>query len=450
MSFSRCFGAPEKLNFKDVKNKLIFLKIFLKNYAIRFINCVHQFVLFTRIILILRSFIMLRKSRLYFTVMCAALVLMSLLITSNARACEDPPQTLLSLYMSSDLVVLAKYESDGESKKSYEDEYGYTLETERNLSLSKIFKGQNDLKSVAFVYSQYESKPQPNAETTSEAETEEFDQHDVENYFDLSKIKIGDEYLFFLKKDAETGKYNVTDYVSGVRDAGKNLSFYEKNFGELEAISAAKKENQHALLTEWIVKNVENAETREDAIRDLSESFYGLSAEADDPIYSQAGPFVVNEGYGIYTVGVAKHLTPAQKARISAALYPMLQTAWFAETPQYADYGISAILGGINKTQLVVYAYNSLQSVGKDDGERRNIIMGFLVDTINDETFSKIYYDYSDIETKIGEAKNADTPEAKKQLKALTAQKDALLKDFDKRFKLLHGRNFAPVEVAKA
>jgi len=394
---------------------------------------------------------MFRKSRLYFSVMCAALVLMSLLITSNARACEEPPQTLLSLYMSSDLVVLAKYENDGESKKSFEDEYGYSLETPRTLSLVKVFKGQKDLKTVSFIYSQYESKPQPNTETPEpvEGETEDFDSHESENYFDVSKMKIGGEYLIFLKKDTETGNYNVADYVSGVRDASKNLSFYEKNFGELETIVAAK-ENQHALLTEWIVKNVENAETRDDAIRDLSESFYGLNTEADDPVYSQAGPFVVNEGYGVYTVGVAKHLTQGQKARISAALYPMLQTAWFAETPEYADYGINAILGGISKSRLAVYAYNSLQTVGKDDVERKRIIMEFLTTTVSDETLSKLYYDYSDVESKIEEAKQAETPEAKNQIKTLTIQKDTLMKDFDKRFKLLHGRNFAAVEVAKA
>lgn len=394
---------------------------------------------------------MFRKSRLYLSVMCAALVLMSLLITSNARACEEPPQTLLSLYMSSDLVVLAKYTSDGESKKSFEDEYGYSLETPRNLSLVKVFKGQKDLQTASFIYSQYESKPQPNAENPEpvEGETEEFDDHESENYFDVSKMKIGGEYLIFLKKDAETGNYNVADYVSGVRDASKNLSFYEKNFSELETIVAAK-ENQHALLTEWIVRNVENAETRDDAIRDLSESFYGLTAEADDPVYSQAGPFVVNDGYGVYTVGVAKHLTQGQKARISAALYPVLQEAWFAETPQYADYGIGTILGSISKSRLAVYAYNSLQTVGKDDVERKRIIMEFLTTTVNDETLSKLYYDYSDVESKIEEAKQAETPEAKLQIKTLTVQKETLMKDFDKRFKLLHGKNFAAVEVAKA
>ena len=382
---------------------------------------------------------MFRKSRLYFSAMCAALVLLSLMITSGARACEEEPQSLLSLYMNSDLVVLAKYESDGEAKKSFEDEYGYTLETERALSLSKIFKGQKDLKNISFTFSEYRSNPnQPAAESEVEPV---MDEHMSGNYFDLSKIKIGGEYLFFLKKDAETGKYTVTDYVSGVRDASKNLSVYEKNLGELEQIASAK-ENQTALLTEWIVKSLENAETREDGIRDLSESFYGMSYQEEDPNFKDKGPFVVNDGYGVYTVGVAKNLNQSQKARISAVLYPMLQEAWFAATPEYANYGIAAILGGINKSRLAVHTYNSLQSTGKDDIERRKIIMQFLTDVVSDETLSKSYYDYLELEMKIEETKKETTAEAKKQLKLLTASKETMLKDFDKRFKFMHGRNF--------
>src|SRR5687767_5438231 len=108
---------------------------------------------------------MLRKSRLYFYAICAALVLISLLVTSGARACEEPPQTLLALYMNSDLIILAKYESNGESKKSHEDEYGYSLDTERNLSVTKIYKGQKDLKTISFTFSDY--FPNPN-NTSSE------------------------------------------------------------------------------------------------------------------------------------------------------------------------------------------------------------------------------------------------------------------------------------------
>ena len=180
---------------------------------------------------------MLRKSRLYFSAICAALLLISLLITSGARACEEPPQTLLALYMNSDLVILANYESNGEARKVNEDEYGYSMEADRNLSVVKVFKGQKDLKAVSFLFSEYHPKP---SQTTSETESEEEYNHEAENYFDVSKIKIGGEYLFFLSKDKETGKYSVTDYVSGARDISGKSAFYEKNLGELEEISSAK------------------------------------------------------------------------------------------------------------------------------------------------------------------------------------------------------------------
>ncbi|CAN5631321.1 hypothetical protein BH20ACI4_BH20ACI4_13550 [soil metagenome] len=386
---------------------------------------------------------MLKKSRLYFSAMCAALVLISLLMTSAARACDEEPQTLLTLYMNSDLVVLARYESNGESKKSFEDEYGYTLDTERKLSLTKIYKGQKDLKTVSFLFSEYHSN-----QTTTEVDSEEY-VHEYEEYFDLSKIKIGGEYLFFLSKNKETGEYNVSDYMSGVKDTSGKSDFYEETFAELEQIASAK-ENQYALLTEWIVKSIENTDTRDDGIRDLSESFYGLEYQEEDPNFKDKGPFVINEGYGIYTVGVAKHLTQTQKARVSAVLYSMLQSAWFAETPQYANYGISGILSGISRSRLAVHAYNSLQTVGKDDIERKRVIMEFLTDVVADETLSKFYYDYSELEIKIEELKKETTREAKQQLKTMTVSKETLLKNFDKRFKFLFGRNFVPVETAKS
>lgn len=385
---------------------------------------------------------MLKKSRLYFYVVCAALVLVSLLLTSGARACEEPPQTLLALYMNSDLVVLAKYESDGEAKKSHEDEYGYTLDIERNLSLTKIYKGQRDLKTISFVFSEYHSN-----NTSSENEYEEAVHQD--DYFDVSKIKSGGEYLFFLSRDKETGKYSVTDYVSGVKDIAGKSAVYEKNLTRLDEIASAK-ENQYALLTEWIVQSIEDPEMRENGIRDLSESFYGLNYQAEDPNFKGKGPFVTTEGYSVYTVGVAQRLTPAQKARISAALYPLLQEAWFAAQPQYVNYGISAILGGINKSRLAVFAYNSLQTVAKTDVKRKRVIMEFLTDFLADETLSKIYYDYSELETEIEELKAADTLEARKQLKIKSASKEVLLKNFDKRFKFMYSRHFVPVAEKKS
>lgn len=384
---------------------------------------------------------MLRKSRLYFSAMLASLVLASLLMTANVKACDEAPQTFLSLYMNSDLIVIAKYDSESEPQKSNEDEYGYSLDTERKLIFTKVFKGQQELKSVSFPYSQYVPNPNRN---NSEMEEE---MHEYEEYFNLSKIKIGGEYLFFLTRNKETGAYSVTDYMSGVKELDKNLSFYEKNLSALEQIASAK-ENQYELLTEWIVKSIENKESREDGIADLAESFYGLNYQEEDEKFKGKGPFVVNEeeGYGIYTVGVAKHLTQSQKERVSAALYPMLQEAWFAAKPEHVNYNISAILGGFNKSRLALYTYTSMQSVGKNDFERRRIIGDFLTATINDEAFLNLHYDITELENKIDEAKAINTPQGKKQLKDLTLLRDAKIKEFDKQFKLLLGKNFVAVK----
>jgi hypothetical protein len=374
--------------------------------------------------------------------MLAALALASLLMTANVKACDETPQTFLSLYMNSDLIVLARYDSESEPRKSNEDEYGHSLESERKLVFTKVFKGPQGLKSISLAYSQYVPNPNQN-----NSEPEEEDIHEYEDYFDLSKIKIGGEYLFFLTKNKETGAYSVTDYVSGVKETDKNLSLYEKNLSDLEQIAAAK-ENQYELLTEWIVKGIEDKESREDGIGDLAESFYGLNYQEEDEKFKGKGPFVVDEeeGYGIYTVGVAKHLTPSQKERVSAVLYPMLQEAWFAAKPEYVNHGISAILGGINKLRLALYTYNSMQSVGKRDYERRRIIGEFLIEAIGDETFSNLHYEIAELENKIDEAKTVNTPQGRKQLKDLTLARELKIKEFDKRFRFLLGRNFVPVE----
>lgn len=384
---------------------------------------------------------MLRKNRLYFSAMLTALLSISLLFTSGAKACDEAPQTFLSLYMNSDLIVVAKFESETTPKKSNEDEYGYQLESERKLVFTKIYKGNRELRTISFPYFQYVSKSE-NGETVEDFAGDEY-------HFNLSKIQIGDEYLFFLTKNKEDGKYNVTDFVSGVKEIDKNLSLYEQNFSELEKIVAAK-ENQYGLLTEWIVKSIENKETREDGIGDLAESFYGLTYYDQEPQFKGKGPFVYTEdGYGIYTVGVAKHLTPAQKERVSAVLYPMLQEAWFANKPKYVDYGISAILGGINKSRLAVYTYNALQSIGKDDLERRNIVMEFLIETLGDETFANLYYSLLEIEDKISETKKSNTRQSRIALRNLNVQRETKLKQLDARYKVLQGKNFVAVKTTK-
>ncbi len=380
---------------------------------------------------------MLKKSKLYFSLMLTALFSVSLLFTTNVKACDEAPQTLLSLYMNSDLIVLAKYDSNGKSVKSNEDEYGYTVDTPRNLLIKQVYKGLPNIKNVSFLFTDYVSKEK----TDVPAE----DNHGGDHYFDLSKITVGGEYLFFMTKDKENGNYYVTDYVSGVKETN-NLAFYEQNINELKQIVAAKT-NKYQLLTEWIIKSVENKETREDGIADLAESFGGLAYQAEDPQFKGKGPFVKFEGYGVYTVGVAKYLTQSQKDRVSKVLYAKIQESWSAKTPEYVYGGVSTILSGIDKSRAILYGFESLQKVEKSDVERRRVVMGFLNDSLGDETYSTIYYDVLDIEYKIEEAQKENSPQSEKTIKDLNAAKEVKTVELEKRFKFMQNRKFTAVAV---
>ncbi len=385
---------------------------------------------------------MFRKTRYYVSATFASLVLFSLLVTPNVRACEDIPQTLLSVYMNSDLVILATYESDGAILKSNEDEYGYSLEIDRNLVIDKVLKGPEDLKKISFSNDEYHSiQTEP---------VEEFeDEFNHENYFDVTKINIGRQYLFFLTKNKENEKYYISDYSSGVKDVAGKFELYEKSLNELNSIVAEKK-NQKVRLTEWIVKNIEEPEFRLDGVRDLAESFYAMNYQDESAELKVDGPFAFNEDYNTYTNGVALALSESQKARISSTLYPVLQESWFAAKPSYVDYSISTILGSINKSRLAVHTYNMMKSVDKNDSSRKMIIMEFLSDTVSDKALSEIYYEFVGVENELSELSKDTSVKAKSQIKLKTEKRNSLLRDFDKRFRFMHQRNFVQVEDASA
>lgn len=378
---------------------------------------------------------MLRKSKKYLSIVFIAL--MSLLIVNSVKACEEDPQTFLSLFMSSDLIVLAKYNNDGKTIKGDETEYDYKLDTPRNLLISKVYKGQQSLKSVSFLYTTYISKEQPTAS--------EEDSHIDEGYFSVSSMKIGEDYIFFLSKNKETGKYEVIDHLSGVRKLNNNLDLYEQNLNELNQIVAAKGEEQYTLLTEWLVKNIENPLFSEDSIGDLAVSFNVEAYQNNDPKYKDKGPFVMDDGFGLYTVGVAKRLSPSQKDRISKVLYSTIQEAWSSETPKYVSYGVSVILRNIDKPRLVLYAHNALKNVEKSNFDKRRVITEFLSDSLGDETFTTIHYDIAELIYKLDDLKREDSPNESAIKETMTAI-DAKSAELEKRFQFMQARSFVVVE----
>lgn len=379
---------------------------------------------------------MFKSSQKIVSAVLIAFLFVFLFITPNStKACEDAPQTLLSLYLYSDLIILAELDSSNIIKREDEGEYGYSVEIERNLRIIQILKGQPNLKNVSFT--NYEFRENPNAQVSSD-EMMEIDHSYYDRYVDISTIKSGDKYLFFLTKDEENNKYVLTDYSSAVKDVSGKIDIYEKSIAELKAISESK-ENQMQMLAEWIIKSIEEPETRQDGIRDLSESFYSLEYGEENAETQNKLP-VFDKTFTLYESKISETLTDSQKSRISGVLYPMLQEAWFSQKPQYVHYGIASILGSFNRSRLAIHSFNMLKSVDKKDSERKEIIMSFLTDVVGDTDLSEIYYEFA----RVSSESNSNNAKTAAELKAQNALKAELLKKFDKRFELMFNRNFKP------
>ena len=383
-----------------------------------------------------------QKNRIFSTLFTAFLLFSILIIPTNTKACEDEPQSFLSLYTYSDLIILADFDDERTIKKEEADEYGYWSDVERDLTIVQVLKGQNDLQKISFTNSEYRANSNTPVEEYEEYESKV--DYGYGNYFDISQIKTGGRYLFFLTKDKETGTYSISDYRSGVKDVAGKFDIYEKNINELNAISKTK-ENQLAKLTEWLIKSIEEPELRDDGISDLSANFYMLEYEQEYPEENTEETPVENETFPLYTAAIAKNLTDSQKQRIYTTLEPLMQEYWFAQKPKYVSYETGKILGSINKTQTAVTAYNLLQAVDRKDSVRKQLIMEFIVNVIGDSNLSDVYYKITNADYEIEELGKNPTAETKKKLKEMKKTRTEKLKEFDTRFKFMFARNFEPV-----
>ncbi len=376
------------------------------------------------------------SQKLYSASLIAVLFVFLFIAPKTARACAEEPQTLLSLYLQSDLIILAEYEGNRIIKQEEESEYGSWVEVGHNLRIVKILKGPAGLETVSFA--NHEFRPVPNANPTEEEPTEGEHPYD-ETYVDISKIQSGDQHLYFLTKFEEANSYGLADYASAVKDVRGKLEIYETSINDLNEISASK-ENQLEKLAEWLVKAVEEPETRDDAIGDLAQSFYNYGEEVED---AETPVPAFDKNFSIYYSKIDKILTDAQKSRISSVLYQMLSESWFAQQPEYANYGIAFILKSFDHSSVAVYSYNMYQNIDKSDPERKKIVMGFLTEVVEDEGLREIYYSFMDTEYE-PEAKEPKTAE---ELEAKAELKENLLKKFDQRFEVMMARNFKPFEA---
>jgi len=353
-------------------------------------------------------------SAVIFVLLCSVCILPE---NVSAKRCgAEIPDSLSTLYLESDLVVVASIKSEKVLKVIDEYEYGKYLDVEKSLEISDTLKGR-DLDSVTFNISEFQSKnPENTAEYSEEGEV---------------YPKVGDKGLFFLTKNAETNFYELADYSSGMKKLkDAELDVYEKRIKELKQIVATKK-NQLPKLVEWLVRLTEEPITRTEGIIDLEGSFRALEyaveeeqaepAEAKDNV-STKEPILLDKNFRAdNTPEIAKLLTDSQKQRLSNVFLLSINEHLIklndvgSEEEIAPDYELIGLTKHWDKTYLAMTSFAFLQNTDSSNGRRVSYLMSVVALFLDDEKLYEISGNYA---SALSEDENALTELPKEEIAA--------------------------------
>lgn len=207
------------------------------------------------------------------------------LLVSGVNACMvREPQTLLTLYKNSDLIVVATYAGAVRgAETSRSDDYAVYDSTESFDVVSTIVG--EPINRITFEEEEYVSL-RPEEPIVLNVDTDDEDGEDAEDDGDdvefsavrngRSGLTTGDKFLMFVNKNDETGKLEITEYVDGYkRMSDETLAKYVDLIKRLDSIYGEERPNIPAIL-DWLMAAAADPDTRWEATNELSDSFSQL------------------------------------------------------------------------------------------------------------------------------------------------------------------------------
>ena len=333
-------------------------------------------------------------SRLFISATLIALLTVSSLFVNlkPVRACPlPPPQTLLQLFMESDLAIAADVTGEKLLKQDDQNEYGYWAELKKDVRPVKIYKG-NPPRDLSFEDRDFFART-TNDDGTSNGEEER-----------TYALLPGKRYLLFLRKNEKSGAYELIPTSSASRELETaDEGLYDERLSELAAILKARKD-QLPTLTEWLVKLTEEPATLYDGVSDLRSTFDALSdsdAEEEEEAGDDKAVFHLAEYSQVSLPDIAESLTNSQKQRISSVLDRQLHDVLAAAVPEgdepasiELDYDFVRLVCNWDREHLTIGANALLLNSDPADSRRVDILMTLIGYAINDEELNSLWERY--------------------------------------------------------
>ena len=349
------------------------------------------------------------------------LLVPTIFLPSRVEACPVKlPETLLSLYRSSDDIYIARFAKQ-EDLEITEDNENYTAITiKKHFDISSTLKGEPR---KLFVLHEtdygYKSIDDENEEGSEVEEIQE-EEIDVDSG---PTLKAGDQLLLFLRTDEETGNSVLTDYRDGVKKmTAEALPSYEARIRELNSIFSAKKVDDTAIV-EWLVRCAEDPVTRWESAFEFHQSFSEMewrdeqakdgeeegeetaSTESSEPTESTVGETqeemtTEDEGdIGVIDRSVyARLLTDAQKQTLLNIVLEPRENAE-GDKPEELSSGDKILMSVVANWGDNRFARALLERLGAstDDPYYANDLMTMVSKVIRDDHLANISSRYSGV-----------------------------------------------------
>jgi hypothetical protein len=386
----------------------------------------------------------------FLSALLISILLFSNLVNARTKKCPVRiPDSLVSLYVKSDLIVFGELKSEKVEKVLAQTDTYSTLLIKQTLQVSKTLKGVHSPTIFTF-RNEYRAKQKDDEINEFLIDDEEF-----------INFKIGDKALFFLSRDNEK-QLRLIGFEGLKKLDNASLNVYKKRIKELDLIVKTKK-NQTENLAEWFVKCAEEPATRWEGLyelnRSLNELKYEIEEDEEDEEETQVKSNkteekteIIGTNYFNNTSEIAKKLTASQKDRLIAVFYnQVLENMANSQKEDFVsenyDWQLSELASNLDKFRALNFLHSNLQNVGVSNKSAAVYLMQNITEIVDDEEFYELYQEFNNIKTKKDDEIFFKESTENKEPENITFKqlRQEILDKFNARYQKLLANNFEPI-----
>jgi hypothetical protein len=328
------------------------------------------------------------------TLLILTAVTATLCLTGVASARSNPavmPQTLLSLYKQSDVILIGRFDRSDEETIAEKRDHS-VVKVQKYFDITSSLKGEN-IKLFVLENSFYRFHAPVDGETTADADRSNFEDLGIADSDD--GVRSGDSVLLFLRKKDSGEGYELTDRSDSIKKLpDADLAVYAKRIGELNYIFDGPNIDQTEVV-EWLIRCAEEPATRWEGAFELLQSSERLAwqqKQSPDCIgtFCQNDSDLKNSGRASDSADLARSLTDYQRGQLLDIMFSNSGQKRLVR----GDQELLQLAAQWGDTRLACYLIDRLRDGSKDVYENAQVVT-MIAKTFKDPEIARLVEKYN-------------------------------------------------------